>query len=64
MERQIRGPIRKDTRWYAFTSYRLMKMLFDYDKGCFLALDTKHRLHDTVEMFILQDRDTGSETGG
>lgn len=31
-----------------------MKMPFGYDEECPLALDFKHRLHDTIEMLILQ----------
>ena len=54
MESEIRRPIAKDARRCAFTGYRPMKMPFGYDEKCQLALDFKHRLHDTIEMLILQ----------
>ena len=54
MESEIRRPIAKDARRCAFTGYRPMKMPFGYDEECQLALDFKHRLHDTIEMLILQ----------
>ena len=54
MESEIRRPIAKDARRCAFTGYRPMKMPFGYDEECPLALDFKHRLHDTIEMLILQ----------
>ena len=44
----------KDARRCAFTGYRPMKMPFGYDEECPLALDFKRRLHDTIEMLILQ----------
>lgn len=54
MESELRRPIAKDARRCAFTGYRPMKMPFGYDEDCPLALDFKHRLHDTIEMLILQ----------
>ena len=54
MESEIRRPIAKGARRCAFTGYRPMKMPFGYDEECPLALDFKHRLHDTIEMLILQ----------
>ena len=54
MESEIRRPIAKGARRCAFTGYRPMKMPFGYDEECQLALDFKHRLHDTIEMLILQ----------
>lgn len=54
MESEIRRPIAKGARRCAFTGYRPMKMPFGYDEECQQALDFKHRLHDTIEMLILQ----------
>lgn len=54
MESEIRRPIAKGARRCAFTGYRPMKMPFGYDEECPLTLDFKHRLHDTIEMLILQ----------
>lgn len=54
MGSEIRRPIAKDTRRCAFSDYRPMKMPFGYHEECPLALDFKHRLHDTIEMLILQ----------
>ena len=38
----------------AFTGYRPTKMPFGYDENCPLALDFKKRLHETIEILILQ----------
>ena len=54
MQSEIRRPIAKDVRRCAFTGYRPMKMPFGYDEECPLALDFKKRLHETIEILILQ----------
>ena len=54
MQSEIRRPIAKDTRRCAFTGYRPMKIPFGYDEDCPLALDFKKRLHETIEILILQ----------
>lgn len=54
MESVIRRPIATTGRRCAFTGYRPLKMPFGYDEDCPLALDFKRRLHDTIEVLILQ----------
>ena len=54
MENTIRRPIAQGARRCAFTGYRPMKMPFGYDESCAQAQDFKKRLHDTIEILILQ----------
>ncbi|MDO4493988.1 MAG: SLOG family protein [Clostridia bacterium] len=54
MENTVRRPIAEKARRCAFTGYRPLKMPFEYDEQCDLALDFKKRLRETLEVLILQ----------
>lgn len=54
MESEIRRPIAKDVGDARSPATSPMRMPFSYDEKCPPALDFMHRLHDTIEMLILQ----------